>query len=196
MGPSLLWKVPNRTAAVSTSPSATQRRNARGTDDAAQMEHRGQLFHAEAVFFAQAAQDVGAAAAPPAQRKIVTDEQIPHVERHELLADELFRRGDGQRGREGELQHLVHAQGQDAAAALLTTREGRRGLSAAQHGARMRPEGQHEAAFPSGARHGAGAADQGLVAQMHAVEIADGQSGGRTPFRRRRWRRARGLLQT
>lgn len=142
---------------------------------------RGQGMYLEAILLAGGDQGVEGAGAAGAEAEVVTDHQPAHVQAlHQDLLDEILRREGREMAAEMLHHHPVDAGVGECFELVTQVGDARRGAfgRAGQLGeelARMRLEGHHRRVQPQLGGGLAHARQEGLVAQMHAVEIADGQ---------------------
>mmetsp|Transcript_70428 Transcript_70428/g.165811 ORF Transcript_70428/g.165811 Transcript_70428/m.165811 type:complete len:423 (-) Transcript_70428:2047-3315(-) len=140
--------------------------------------------HVEAARLAGSVQRRVIALALGAKAEVVAHQHVLRaqaIDQH--LADEVLRGQGGERLVEGQDDHLVHAAAFELDQLVAQRGDaGRRQLGLAGLGgeevARMRLEGQHAARQATVAGLGLQQRQHGLVAAVHAVEIADGQRAG------------------
>ena len=119
------------------------------------------------------------AAAAPAQGKIIPHHQTAQMHGQQIATHEFLGRQGGQFLGERQLQHVLHTQARQQFQPPFTAGQRGVGLVRGDDQTRVRPESHQHAGQIILAADIQSAADQGLVAFMHAVEVADGDAGAR-----------------
>ena len=122
---------------------------------------------------------------PSTKTEVVTDEQVAHVEpAHEDVVDEATGGLRCESGVEAAHVHTIHPAGFEQQQLLAQRGEAGGRVCGSEILARMRLEGEHDRRQAESARLVREQLEQGLVAAMHPVEVADREYSGPVGLRR------------